>query len=47
MPPCVKSTWEENSPYIHAHLLAYNQRREHDEITEQGEFLKALRKCQN
>lgn len=41
MPPCVKSTWEENSSYIQAHLLAYSQRREYDDITEKKEFLKA------
>lgn len=43
MPPCVKDTWETNSPSIQAYLLGYNQRREYDETKEQIEFLKALR----
>lgn len=43
MPPHVKSVWEENSPYIQAHLLAYNQRREYDDAKEQVEMIKALR----
>ena len=43
MPPCVKGAWEENSAYIQAHLLAYNQRREYDDSKEQAEMIKALR----
>jgi len=41
MPPCIKSTWEENSSYMQAHLLAYNQRREYDDAKEQAELVKA------
>ena len=32
LPPSVKYQWEENTPLMQAHLLAYDEGRNHEEI---------------
>lgn len=38
----MKDRWQDNTPYMQAHILAYNQIREYDDNEMQANMMKAM-----